>query len=80
MEPPAKKQMLEEKEVEAGQANLDGFNIIKVLLNDSKSKRVHVHGKIYFNEPMAHIEICANSAKKHFIDIIKCSILLIYQN
>lgn len=45
MEPPVKKQMLEEKEDKNGEANLNGFNIIKVLLNDAKSKRVHVHGK-----------------------------------
>ena len=46
MEPPAKKPMLEEKEIKPEEVSLDGFNIIKVLLNDPKSKRIHVHGKI----------------------------------
>ena len=44
-EPPAKKAMLEEKEI-SDSFDLDGFDIVKVLLNDPKSKRIHVHGKI----------------------------------
>ena len=45
-EPPAKKQMLEEKNINSIQEEVDfsEFRIDQVLLNDVKSKRVHVLG------------------------------------
>ena len=45
-EPPAKKQMLEEKNINSIQKEVDfsEFRIDQVLLNDVKSKRVHVLG------------------------------------
>ena len=45
-EPPAKKQMLEEKNITSVQEEIDfsEFTIDQVLLNDVKSKRVHVLG------------------------------------
>ena len=45
-EPPAKKQMLEEKNIDSIQKEVDfsEFRIDQVLLNDVKSKRVHVLG------------------------------------
>ncbi|XP_057313843.1 m7GpppX diphosphatase-like isoform X2 [Hydractinia symbiolongicarpus] len=47
MEPPAKKPLLSKDDVSN---KLEGFNVIKVLLNDVKSKRVHVHGKFEDSE------------------------------
>lgn len=40
-EPVAKKRALDEKE---SKVDFEDFTVLKVLLNDVKSKRVHVHG------------------------------------
>ena len=42
--------VLKKRAVEVCKKSLDfgNFTVIKVLLNDAKSKKIHVHGKLFF--------------------------------